>query len=49
LVITRRTPPLLAPAHFDGYAAWLRRQFGRRPDAPQIGMTDWAQTFRTRH
>jgi 23S rRNA (adenine-N6)-dimethyltransferase len=46
LVITRRTPPLLAPEHFDGYAAWLRRQFSRRGDAPQIAMTAWAQSFR---
>jgi 23S rRNA (adenine-N6)-dimethyltransferase len=48
LVITRRTPPLLEPEHFDGYARWVRRQFGRRPDAPQIAMTAWAQTFRPR-
>jgi 23S rRNA (adenine-N6)-dimethyltransferase len=48
LVITRRTPPLLAPDDFDGYAIWVRRQFGRRPDAPQIELTEWATTFRPR-
>jgi len=46
LVITRRTPPLLAPEHFDSYATWVRHQFDRRPDAAQIEMTAWARTFR---
>ena len=35
LVITRRNPPLLAPEHFDGYATWVRHQFGRRPTPPR--------------
>jgi 23S rRNA (adenine-N6)-dimethyltransferase len=48
LVITRRSPPLLSPDDFDGYAIWVRHQFGARPDAPQIEPTDWAKTFRPR-
>jgi 23S rRNA (adenine-N6)-dimethyltransferase len=48
LVITRRSPPLLPPEAFDGYAAWVSGQFGRRPDATQIALRSWVDTFRTR-
>ncbi|MGO9872758.1 MAG: ribosomal RNA small subunit methyltransferase A [Acidimicrobiia bacterium] len=48
LVITRQTPALVPPADFARYAAWVRRQFGRRRDATSIAPADWAATFLTR-
>ena len=45
LVVTRRHPPLLPPAFFDEYAAFVREEFARRSDQ-RAPVADWAARFR---
>jgi 23S rRNA (adenine-N6)-dimethyltransferase len=44
LVVTRRDPPLLPPAYFDEYAAFVQAEFARRSDQ-RAPVADWAARF----
>jgi 23S rRNA (adenine-N6)-dimethyltransferase len=48
LEITRRPAPLVDPALFDRYAAFVREGFGTRSDAPRVGVGEWVDRFRAR-
>jgi 23S rRNA (adenine-N6)-dimethyltransferase len=48
LVITRRGRPLLASGEFERYRRFVSEAFASRTGAPQIGVAEWAERFRTR-